>query len=115
MQKAGKCTKKPVKFSNTQSKKAFEKLPKSIQLIFDSELEHLIAYGIEPTIKFDQLFKKAVELKVNGSPAYRCAYKVLNDCIVVLHSFKKTCEGSDKKNMKTVKTRLNSLDSDLFC
>ncbi len=115
MKKAGKCTKKPIKFSNTQSRKAFENLPKEIQIIFAGELEDVIAYGMEHTIKFDRLFKKVVELKENGSPAYRCAYKVLDDCIVVLHSFKKTCEGPDKKNMETVKTRLSSLDSDQFC
>ena len=115
MQKAVKCTKKPIKFSNTQSRKAFEKLPKSIKSIFASELEDVIAYGMSPIIQFDQLPNKVIELKVNGSPAYRCAYKVLNDCIVVLHSFKKTCEGPDKKNMETVKTRINSLNSDQFC
>lgn len=115
MKKAEKCSKKEIKFSNAQSKKAFEKLPKEIRTIFAGELEDVIAYGLEPTILFEPLFDKVIELKRNGSPAYRCAYKVLEDCVVVLHSFKKTTEGPDKKNMETVKARLKSLDSKQFC
>lgn len=115
MEKAKKCSKKQVKFSNAQSKKAFEKLPKSIRILFTRDLEDAIAYGMEPLSPFDSLFDKVIELKKNGSPAYRCAYKVLDDCVMVLHSFKKTSEGPDKKNMRTVKERLKSLDSTQFC
>ncbi len=115
MEKAKKCSKKQIKFSNAQSKKAFEKLPKSVLILFAGELEDTIAYGNDPSILFSPLFDKVIELKKNGSPAYRCAYKVLEDCIVVLHSFKKTSEGPDKKNMNTVKERLNSLDPTQFC
>lgn len=114
MKKARKCAKKVV-FSNKQSKKSFEKLPRKIKEIFAGELEDVIAYGISPTINHDSLPGKTVELKVNGSPAYRCVYKVQDDEVVILHSFKKTCEGPDKKSMSTLETRLNSLDSAQFC
>jgi phage-related protein len=114
MAKAKKC-KKIVKFSNAQSKKSFEKLPKKISESFSSELEDIVAYGLDPTIGWDSLGEKIIELKINGSPAYRCAYKVLDDVVIVLHSFIKTSEGPDKKNMKTLKSRLKSLDSAQFC
>jgi phage-related protein len=106
---------KPIYFSNKQSKKAFEAFPKKIREIFSNELETLIANGIHPLIKHDFLPGKTVELKVNGSPAYRCVYKVLDEFVVVLHSFVKTCEGPDKKNLKTLEQRLKTLNSDELC
>jgi phage-related protein len=106
---------KPVYFANKQAKKAFEALPKKIREIFSNELETLIANGLPPLIKHDFLPGKTVELKVNGKPAHRCVYKVLNEVVVVLHSFVKTCEGPDKKNLKTLSNRLKTLSSDEYC
>ena len=106
---------KPVKFSNKQSKKAFEELPDGPRKVFSGELDDVIAHGIHPTIPHDSLPGKVMELKVNGRPAYRCVYKVLDDLVIILHSFKKTTQGPDRKNLKTVETRLASLDSTQFC
>lgn len=104
---------KPVVFCNKQSKKAFQKSPQIIP--FSMQLEDMIAYGVPPTMLSAPLRWQTIELKVQGSPAYRCVYKVLDDVVVVLHTFTKTTEGQDKKNMKTVETRVKALDPDQFC
>jgi phage-related protein len=55
-----------------------------------------------------------IELKINGSPAFRCVYiaKYL-DTVIVLHSFEKTTNGVDKQAMKTLKQRYKELQSEL--
>ena len=110
-----KPAKKPVKFANKQSLKAFIELPVDIRHAFSHQLEHLIAYGLHPTIPIDTLPGNVTELKVNGSPAHRCVYKVTDEEIVVIHSFPKTAQGRDKKNLKTVASRLKALDKAKFC
>jgi phage-related protein len=114
MKKVEVCV-KPIKFANKQSYKAFKDLPKKILEIFAGELEDVIAHGNMPSIKHDFLPEKMVELKENGSPAFRCVYVVQDDVIVVLHSFKKTSEGPDRPNLKTAKKRLRSLDVAQYC
>lgn len=106
---------KPIRFANKQALKCFESLPKKIKLLFSSELEDVIAFGMSPTIDSEPLPGKTIELKKNGSPAYRCVYLVRKDEIVVLHAFKKTCEGPDKKNLDTLDQRLKHLDPSQFC
>lgn len=109
-------TPKPIRFANKQAEKAFEKsFPKSTNALFSGELEGVIAYGLMPTIESEPLPGGVIELKKNGSPAYRCVYKVLEDVIVIVHAFKKTTNGSDKKNMETLEQRLRNLDPDQFC
>lgn len=54
-----------------------------------------------------------IELKINGSPAFRCVYIAKNDLVIVLHSFKKTTNGVDRQAMKTVKQRYKYLQSEL--
>jgi phage-related protein len=116
MPKAPRRTPKPICFANKQAKKAFEKsFPKSIKILFSSELEDVIAYGLMPTIDSEPLPGGTIELKKNGSPAYRCVYKVLEDVIVIVHAFKKTAEGSDKKNLETLDQRVRHLDPEQFC
>lgn len=110
-----KSSAKRVVFSNKASKKAFQKLPDKARHPFSSELNDVIAYGVHPTILNETLFQKVVELKVNGSPAFRCAYVVKDDVVVVLHSFAKTSEGPDRQNLDTVKKRLSKLDRTQFC
>lgn len=106
---------KPIKFINKQSLKAFEELPVDIRHAFTHQLESLIAYGLHPTIPTDTLPGKVVELKVNGSPAHRCVYQVTDEAIIVVHSFPKTAQGRDKKNLKTIEARLKALDETQFC
>ena len=105
---------KPIRFINKQAKKCFQSdIDKAVE-IFASELEDVIAYGIAPTISSDNLPGDTTELRKNGSPAFRCVYKVLPDCILVIHAFKKTCQGPDKKNLATVAKRLRDLDPTQF-
>ena len=54
-----------------------------------------------------------IELKINGSPAYRCMYAVLkNGDVVVLHTTSKTTQGQDKQLIKTTSQRLKRLAPD---
>lgn len=106
---------KLIHFANKQSLKCFEGLPKSIKQLFSTELEDVIAYGLNPTIDSSPLPGKTTELKKNGSPAYRCVYVLHKEEIVILHAFKKTCEGPDRKNLNTVDQRLKNIDPDQFC
>lgn len=106
---------KPVRFANKQALKSLQKLPRSAKEPFISDLEDVIAYGLEPTLETTPLPGKTIELKINGSPAYRCVYQVRSDMILVLHAFRKTCEGPDKKNLETLDLRLRNLDPEQFC
>jgi phage-related protein len=115
-QKKAKASPKPVKFCNKQTKKSFsEDLSEESREAFSSDLMDVIAYGLEPTIKSDTLPGGTIELRKNGRPAYRCVYKVLPDCILIVHAFKKTCNGPDKKNLHTLELRLSNLDPTQFC
>ena len=107
---------KPVKFINKQSLKAFKTLNNNdVRLIFTHQLESLIAYGVSPTIPAEPLPGKVLELKVNGKPAYRCVYQVRDNEILVIHTFVKTTNGPDKKNLKTIELRLKALNEADFC
>lgn len=105
---------KPIRCINKQAKKCFEEDIEGAKENFISELEDVIAYGLEPTISSDNLQGDTIELRKNGRPAFRCVYKVLPDCILVVHAFKKTCNGPDRKNLKTIEQRLKQLDPSQF-
>ena len=48
----------------------------------------------------------ALELIINGKPAFRCVFSK-KDNVTVLHCFKKTTNHVDAKAMKTAKSRYN--------
>lgn len=108
-------TKKLV-FINAQAEKAFKGLPKAEQIGFIFQLETLIANGCSPLLRIDHLPNDTIELKMNGRPAYRCVYynKLPNE-VVVVHAFKKTTNGSDRKNLDTVALRMKAIDPNKFC
>ena len=55
-----------------------------------------------------------IELKINGSPAFRCVYIAkFPDSVVVLHSFEKTTNGVDRQAMKTVEKRYKELKAEI--
>lgn len=55
-----------------------------------------------------------IELKINGSPAFRCVYIAkFENTIFVLHSFEKTTNEVDKKAMKTLLDRYKELKIEL--
>lgn len=114
MKKKARVEPKPIRFINKQAKKCFETDIDAAKEVFASELEDVIAYGLEPTISSDNLQGDTTELRKNGRPAYRCAYQVLPSCILIIHAFKKTCQGPDKKNLKTIEQRLKAIDPDQF-
>lgn len=103
-------------FVNKAAEREYKKLPKDIQDDFGKELRH-IQYGQPPAIPIeylDILGPGVIELKINGSPAFRCIYvtKYL-DTVVVLHSFSKTTNSVDRKAMKVAEKRLKEMKRDL--
>jgi len=103
-------------FINEAAEREYKKLPDNIQDDFGKELRK-IQYGQEPMLPIDFLNNVGagvIELKINGSPAFRCLYvtKYMN-AVIVLHSFTKTTNGVDRKAMKTAEQRLKELKAQL--
>lgn len=104
-------------FINDAAEREYKKLPPKIQDEFGKDLRR-IQFGESPYLAIEHLSASvgigSVELKVNGSPAYRCVYitKYL-DAVIVLHSFIKTTNGVDVKAMKVAKDRLKDLIREL--
>ncbi|MGK6313866.1 type II toxin-antitoxin system RelE/ParE family toxin [Neorhizobium sp. DT-125] len=95
-------------FVNSSAKKAFQELPKDIQIQFANDLQR-VQEGLSPLSDFKHLKgigNGVVELIENGSPAYRAVYcaKYL-DTVFILHAFTKTTNGVDRKAMETVQDR----------
>lgn len=105
---------KSIEFSSKQSLKDFQLLPKKIRIRFAHALDR-ISCGLESTIKVAPLGDGLLELKINGSPAYRCVYyNKLPGKVLVVHSFKKTTNGPDHQNVDLAKDRLKNVDSANF-
>lgn len=67
-----------------------------------------ISNDLKPALKvkpMNGLGKGVKELILNGRPAYRCVYVVIDDVVHVLHAFSKTSDGTDSKHEKTIKKR----------
>lgn len=91
-------------------KKEIQSIPTEIALMFLHSLR-LVAAGEKPELEVESLNapvgRGALELKINGSPAYRCIYSNKDpEKVVVLHVFAKTTNGPALKNYKTAKGRL---------
>jgi phage-related protein len=102
-------------FVSDAAEREFKKLPLKIQLRFLTDLK-AIAKGTRPFSDFTTLTSVgpgAVELKKNGSPAYRCVYVAkYNNTVYVLHSFEKTTNGVDKKAMDLAAKRYSQIPKD---
>lgn len=103
-------------FVSDAAEREYKVLPKDIQDEFGKDLRR-IQYGQDPELAIDHLSSVGagvVELKINGSPAFRCIYvaKYL-DTVVVLHSFTKTTNGVDRKAMNVAEQRLKALKAEL--
>jgi len=87
-------------------------LPEHIRNQFIVSLE-AIAIGMAPLLKFSHLSAAGpgvIELKINGSPAYRCMYHLKTPGkVTVLHATAKTTNGTDMQLIKTTKRRLKSI------
>jgi phage-related protein len=99
-------------FVSEAARKEFKDLPFKIQDEFGKDLRK-IQSGEETKLPIKHLSgigQGIIELKKNGSPAFRCVYvtKYL-DTVYVLHSFKKTTNDVDKQAMKVVEQRYKEL------
>lgn len=108
---------KDFKFVNAAALKEFKKLPKEVQLQFATSI-NAVAHGERPLVDFESLSKSvgkgAIELKINGSPAFRSIYCAkFKDTVYILHSFTKTTNGVDRKAMKTAKERYKLMQDQL--
>ncbi|MGP2760202.1 type II toxin-antitoxin system RelE/ParE family toxin [Serratia marcescens] len=92
--------------------KELKSIPVDKALAFLHNLR-LVAAGIEPELKIEHLKAVApgvIELKINGSPAYRCVYTTKSPGkVVVLRVFKKTTNGPARKDLDVVRQRLKKL------
>jgi len=103
-------------FVSDAAEREYKDLPEDIQDEFGKDLRR-IQYGQNPELAIDHLNSVGagvVELKINGSPAFRCVYvaKYMNS-VVVLHSFTKTTNGVDRKAMNVAEQRLKDLKAEL--
>lgn len=103
-------------FVNAAAEREYKDLPQNVQDQFGKSLR-TIQYNGTPDLMIAPLkgfSVNVVELKINGSPAFRCVYttKYL-DTVVVLHSFEKHTNGSDRQAMSVVKLRLKELQDEL--
>lgn len=100
-----------VEFFSKAAEKDFYKVPpREVIITFITQLEGRLALNLTPTILFDNLGDGVIELKVNGSPAYRCVYTMKKPGrVVVLHTFAKTTNGPDVKNVQLAKQRAKKL------
>jgi len=58
--------------------------------------------------------ESAIELIINGSPAFRCVYIAkFADIVVVLHSFVKKTNRSDRHAMQVAEERMKKLKHEL--
>jgi len=94
-------------------KKEINSIPQGKALSFLHNLA-LIASGIEPEIQIEHLKAVApgvIELKINGSPGYRCVYTTKSPGkVIVLRVFKKTTNGPARKDLDVVKQRLKGIE-----
>lgn len=107
--------KKLFAFVNESAEREYKALPEAIQDDLGKALR-CVQFDEKPALSIDHLhgMSGVVELRINGSPAYRCVYTVkYMDTVVVLHTFEKTCNGPDKPAMALVRKRLKELESEV--
>jgi phage-related protein len=99
-------------FVNEAAEREYKDLPDKIQDDFGKDLRR-IQYGEEPRlsiIHLDSVGAGVIELRKNGSPAFRCIYVAkYEDTVIVLHAFSKTTNGVDRQAMKVAEQRLKEL------
>jgi phage-related protein len=103
-------------FVSDAAEKEYKDLSDKIQDEFGKDLRR-IQMGEEPRLSITYLNsvgQGVIELKKNGSPAFRCVYvaKYL-DTVFILHSFIKTTNTVDQQAIKVAKQRYKELLSEL--
>jgi phage-related protein len=103
-------------FASDAAEREYKDFSKEIQQQFGTSLRAIQddKKPFLPIQPLESIGAGVIELKINGSPAFRCVYiaKFLNT-VFVLHSFEKTTNGVDRKAMKTVQKRYKELKSEL--
>ena len=103
-------------FVSDAAEREYKALPKEVQQEFGTSLRAVQEdkKPFLPITPLKSIGAGVIELKINGSPAFRCVYvaKYL-DTVIVLHSFTKTTNRVDKQAMKTLKQRYKELLSEL--
>lgn len=104
-------------FVSPAAEREYKDLPDEVQDEFGKDLRR-IQYGGDPELPIKQLTESvgagAIELIINGSPAYRCVYIAkYADMVVVLHSFVKTTNRTDRHAMAVAEDRLKELKREL--
>jgi len=106
-------TERTVEFFSASCEKEFYKVLKNhkkVAIAFATQLEGRLAHNLAPTIPIDHLGDGVIELRINGSPAFRCVYTMkVPGRVTVLHTFAKTTEGSDLKNVRLAQKRAKQL------
>lgn len=103
---------KNFEFVSTAAEKDFRSLPRKVLSRFALDIEALCQNEkpFSPITPLSSIGPGVIELKINGRPAYRCIYIAkFNDCITILHTFKKTTNGVDKPAMEVAKLRYKEL------
>ena len=103
-------------FVSDAAEREYKKLPKDVQQEFGVSLR-AIQENKKPFLPITPLKSVGagvIELKINGSPAFRCVYIAkFMDTVIVLHSFEKTTNKVDKQAMKTLEQRYKELQAEL--
>lgn len=104
-------------FVSSAAEREYKDLPEDIQDEFGKDLRR-VQFEQGPELPIKQLTESvgagAIELIINGSPAYRCVYIVkYADTVFVLHSFVKTTNTTDRHAMAVAKHRLKELKIEL--
>lgn len=103
-------------FISDAAVREYKKLPKSVQQKFGVSLRAIQKNKkpFLPTTPLKSIGVGVIELKINGSPAFRCVYIAkFIDTVIVLHSFEKTTNKVDKQAMKTLEQRYKKLQFEL--
>ncbi len=100
-------------FVNQQAKRDFLALPEDMLDAFGSDI-NAVQQGLRPYSQFEDLSNTigagVIELKQNGSPAFRVVYCAKYQNIVyVLAAFTKTTNGVDRPAMRTVAERYKEM------
>ena len=101
-----------LEYAGAQAAKSLKSLPRNISIEFLVSFDSVINGGIStlPIEHLSAIGPGVFEMKINGRPAFRCVYTTkVSGKVVILHAFKKTTNGPDQANLKTVKDRLKSL------
>jgi phage-related protein len=103
-------------FINDAAEREYKDFPKEIQQQLGTSLRAVQddKKPFLPIQTLEGIGSGVIELKINGSPAYRCVYTAkFLDTVFVLHSFEKTTNGVDRQAMKTVEKRYKELKAEI--